>query len=97
MVAILIMSAKLATLDLLKIKAFRNKGYEVIISVHYVTSKTLSRELTDIVDVVMLSKLGNSSIALREPQFFKDLIRETIFLRSAGSTNRFKFNNLGWH
>ena len=48
MVAILIMSAKLATPDLLKIKAFWTKGYEVIISVHYVTSKTLSRELTDI-------------------------------------------------
>ena len=34
MVAILMMSAKLATLSLLKVKVFRNKGYEVIIYVH---------------------------------------------------------------
>ena len=32
MVAILIMSAKMATLGLLKIKVFKNKGYDVIIS-----------------------------------------------------------------
>ena len=42
MVAILI-SAKLATLGLLKIKVFRNKGYDAIISVHNFSHKTLSR------------------------------------------------------
>ena len=39
MVAILVMSANLTTLDLLKIKVFQNKGYGVVISVHDVTSK----------------------------------------------------------
>ena len=34
----LMMSAKLATLDLLDIKVFRNKGYDVIISVYDVTN-----------------------------------------------------------
>ena len=58
MVATLITSAKLATLDLLKIKAFWNKGYDVIISVHDVTNKTLSHDLCYIVDVVMGPKFG---------------------------------------
>ena len=41
MVAILIMSAKLATLGLLKIKVFWNKGYDVIVSIHNVVNKIL--------------------------------------------------------
>ena len=53
MVTILMMSAKIATLDLLKIKVFWNKGYDVIIFVHDVINKTLSRESNYIVDVVM--------------------------------------------
>ena len=32
------MSAKMATLGLLKIKRFRNKGYDVLISAHDVTT-----------------------------------------------------------
>ena len=51
MVTILMMSAKLATLGLLKIKKFGNSGYGVIISVHNVTSKVLSCDSNDIVDV----------------------------------------------
>ena len=39
MIAILMMSAKLATLGLPKIKVFWNKGYDVMISVHDVTNK----------------------------------------------------------
>ena len=39
MVEVLMMSAKLATLDLLKRKVFLNKGYDAIISVHNVTDK----------------------------------------------------------
>ena len=39
MVAILMMSAKLVTLGLLKIKVYRSKGYDVIIYVHDVTTK----------------------------------------------------------
>ena len=41
MVAILIMSTKLATLGLLKIKVFWNKGYDVIVSIHNVVNKIL--------------------------------------------------------
>ena len=53
MVEFLMMSAKLATLGLLKVKVFWNKGYDVIISVCDVTKKFLSRDLNYIVDVVM--------------------------------------------
>ena len=60
MVAILMMSAKMATLGLLKIKIFWNKGYDVIIYVHDVTNQILSRESNCIVDVVMWPKIGNS-------------------------------------
>ena len=38
MVVILMMPAKMATLDFLKIKVFLNKGYDVIIYVHDVTN-----------------------------------------------------------
>ena len=53
MVEILMMSAKLATLDSLKIKVFWNEFYDVIISVHDVTKKILSSGLNYTVDVVM--------------------------------------------
>ena len=59
MVAILIMSAKFATLGLLKIKVFWNKDYDV-------TSKIVSHESNYIVDVVMWPKFDNSSISMRE-------------------------------
>ena len=60
------MPAKMATPDLLKITVFWNKGYDVIIYVHDVTSKILSRDSNFIVDVVMWPKLGNSNIFMRE-------------------------------
>ena len=66
MVTILMMSAKMATPGLLKIKVFWNKGYDVIISVHDVTNKILSRDSNYIVDVVMWPKFGNTSISMRE-------------------------------
>ena len=66
MVVILVMSAKLATLGLLKIKVFWNNGYDVPISVHDVTNKIWSRDLSYIVDVIMWSKFGNFSISMRE-------------------------------
>ena len=53
MVTILMMSAKMATPDLLKIRVFRNKDYDVIISVHDVTNKFLSCDSNYIIDVVM--------------------------------------------
>ena len=42
MVAILMMSTKLATLGFLEIKVFWNKGYDVIISINDVANKILS-------------------------------------------------------
>ena len=48
MVAILIMSAKMATPDLLKIKVFWNKVYDVIISDHDVTFITDSNHIVDV-------------------------------------------------
>ena len=53
MVAILMMSAKLVTLGLLKIKVFLNKDDDDIISVHDVTNKILCRNSNYIIDVVM--------------------------------------------
>ena len=54
MVTILMMSAKMATPDLLKVKIFLNKSCYVIISLYGITNKILSRNSNYIVDVVML-------------------------------------------
>ena len=59
------MSAKMATLGLLKITVFWNKGYDVIISVNDVTNKILSRDSNYIVDVFIWPKFGNCSISMR--------------------------------
>ena len=53
MVAIFMISAKLATLGLLKIKIFWNKGYDVMISLHDVINNISSRESNYIVDFVI--------------------------------------------
>ena len=63
MAAILMMSAKLATLDLLKIKVSWNKSNDAIISAYVVNNKILSRDSNYIVDVVMWLKFG---ISMRE-------------------------------
>ena len=47
------MSAKMATLALLRMKVFLNESYDVIISVHDVTNKILLRDLNYIVDLIM--------------------------------------------
>ena len=60
------MSAKLATPGLLKIKMFQNKGYDVVILDYDVTNKILSRESNYIIDEVMWTKFGNSNISMRE-------------------------------
>ena len=60
------MSAKMATPDLLKITVSWNKSYDVIIPVYDVTKKILSRDSNYIVDVSMWPKFGNPSISLRE-------------------------------
>ena len=66
MVTILMMSAKITTPGLLKIRVFWNNGYDVIISVHDVTNKILSRDSNYIIDVVMWPKFGNCSISMRK-------------------------------
>ena len=48
-VTILMMSAKFATLSLLNIKIFSDKGYDFIIFVHNVTHQVFSRNLNYIV------------------------------------------------
>ena len=53
MIATLMMSTKLATLGLLKIKVFQNKGHDVITFVHNIMNKILSRDSNYISDEVM--------------------------------------------
>ena len=55
-------SAKMATPGLLKIKVFWKRGYEV----DDVTNKILSRDSNYIVDVFVRPKFGNCSISMRE-------------------------------
>ena len=59
MVTILMISAKMATPGLLKLKGFWSKGYDVIIFVYDVTKKILSLDCNYIVDVVMWLKFGD--------------------------------------
>ena len=66
MLTILMRSAKLTTLGFLKIKVFWNKGYDDIIFVHDVISKIFSLDSIYILDSVMWSKFGNSSISIRK-------------------------------
>ena len=60
------MSAKMAIPGPLKITAFWNKGYDVIIPVDYVTSKISSGYSNYIVDLFVWQKFGNSSISISE-------------------------------
>ena len=66
MVTILMMSAKITTPGLLKIRVFWNKGYDVIIFVYDVTNKILSRDSNYIIDAVMWPKFGNCNISMRK-------------------------------
>ena len=64
-VTILMMSAKMATLDFLKTKAFWKKGYDVLIYVHDVINNISSRDSSNIVDVLG-PNFGNSNISMRK-------------------------------
>ena len=90
MVSILMMSAKLATPNLIKIKIFRNKGYDIIILNYDVTNKILSRDSNHIIDVVMWTKFLWEKLAQRP--FDKDLIKKNTFFEG---WSWFNFNNLG--
>ena len=60
------MSAKMATLGLLEINIFWNKGYKVKISVHDVTNKILLRNSNYIRDMVTWPKFANTLAFLWE-------------------------------
>ena len=66
MVSILIMSAKITTPGLLKIRVFWNGGYDVIIFVYDATNKILSRDSNYIIDAVMWPKLGDFNISMKK-------------------------------
>ena len=66
MVPILMIPVKMVTLAFLKAKIFWNKGYDVIIPVYDVIKKTWSCDSNYIIDTVMWSRFGNSSISMRE-------------------------------
>ena len=65
MVTTLMISAKLASPVLLKLKIFQTKGHDVIIIDYDDTNKILSRDSNYVVDVGMLPKFGNYSISMR--------------------------------
>ena len=87
MIGCLKVSVKLATLHLLKIELFWNKGYKAIVFVDDVTNKILSLESNYFLDVVIWPKFGNSSISMREVIITSVLQRfdqkKPIFLRCA--------------
>ena len=91
-VAILVMSAKMATPGLLKIKIFW-KSYDVIINVYDVTNKILSSDSNYIVDAVMWPKFGNQSISMREVIIISILWRFDQKNRFFEGWSWFKFNN----
>ena len=66
MVTILMMSAKITSPGLLKIRVSWNNGYDVIIFVHDVTNTIFSRYSNYIIDVIMWPKFGNCSISMRK-------------------------------
>ena len=66
MFAVLMTSAKMATLGFLKEKVFWGKVNDIKIPAQDVTNKILSRDSNYITDVVIGSKFGNYSISLRE-------------------------------
>ena len=66
MATILMMSAKMATLGLLKTKVFWNKCYDVMISVRDVTNNMLSLDSNHIAYMIMWPKFGISSISMKE-------------------------------
>ena len=78
------MSAKMATLGLLNIKVFWNKGYDVIVYVLDVKNQILLRDSNCIVDVVIWKKFGNLGIYMRMYHNFnviKTWPEKPLFLR----------------
>ena len=96
MVTVLMMSAKLASPGLLKLKIFQNERYGVIILDCGVTNKILSRDSSYIVDVIMWPKFGKFSISMRgyhNLNFIRIWPEKTGFFFEGLSW--FKFSNFG--
>ena len=66
MITIFRMSAKMATLGLLKIMVFWKKVYDVIISAHDVTNKIFSCDSNYIAFMVMWPKFDSCRISMRQ-------------------------------
>ena len=79
MIAILMVSTKLAIPSLSKVKVCWNKGYEVIRYVYDVINKILLRNSNHIVDVVMWPKFGESSIYYKKFNFIKIWLDKLFF------------------
>lgn len=90
MIAILRISAKLATSGLLSITVFWNKDYDVMISFHEFIKNILSSVWNHIVDMVMWPKFGNYSVFMTEV-----IIRSDLKTDLFGEMSWFKLNNLG--
>ena len=74
-------SAKMATSGLLKIKLFWNQGYDIIIWVYDVTNKILSRNSNYIIDVVMSLLASMKRLATNEWQYaFIARLKMSLFL-----------------
>ena len=96
MVTVLMMSAKMVTLGLLKIKLIWSNGYDVIIFVYGAINNILSCDSNDILYGIIWPKFGNSSISMREVIITSILF--FFFLLGGGGGgwwSWFKFNNLG--
>ena len=89
MVAIFVMTTKLANLSLLKIKVFWNfeKPCDVIISVHNATKKISSCGTNYIVHMVMSPRYGDSSTA--NIRVDEDVLIKTNKLRLGYTSSRF--------
>ena len=95
MVTILMMSAKMASLGLLKMRGFWNKGYDVIIFAHGVTNKFLLHDSNYIIDVVMWAKFDNCIIPMRKVIITSIWYRFDQKNRFFEEWSWFKFNNFG--
>ena len=66
MVTISMTLAKLTIVGVLKKKIIKNKGCDVITSVHDAANKILSRDSDYILDLVMWPTFGNCGISMKE-------------------------------
>ena len=89
MAEVLMMSAKLATLDLLQIKAVWSKVYDVIIYFYEATIDILWRGSNYITEGVMWPKFGNSRISMTE-------VITTSILYGFDQKKQFQLSSIIW-